>query len=74
MPKSVGDVRFMIEPFRLTLVEPASLGVKRSGFAGSAGVEVSEESAEGGARSNTRRGRGRMIEGSSDMASEKGDQ
>lgn len=65
MPYRVEDVRFMIEPFRLTSCGPeASLGVRRSGFAGSAGVGASDDS---GVRLNGFRGRGRRIRGSSDM-------
>lgn len=62
MPYSVEEVKFMIEALRLTLVEPVSLGASRSGLEGSTGVEGSS-----GVRSNTRRGRGRRIVGSSDM-------
>lgn len=65
MPYRVEDVRFIIEPFRLTSCGPeASLGVRRSGFAGSAGVGASDDS---GVRLNGFRGRGRRIRGSSDM-------
>lgn len=49
------DVRFMMEPFRLMLLDSASLGLRKSGFAGSAGVGASDDS---GVKLKVRRGRG----------------
>lgn len=52
-----------MDPLRLMLFNSASLGLRKSGFAGSAGVGASEDS---GVRLKARRGRGRRIR-SSDM-------
>lgn len=57
----------MMDPLRLMLFNSASLGLRKSGFAGSAGVGASEDS---GVRLKARRGRGRRIR-SSDMAARK---
>lgn len=63
IPNNVEEVRFMMDPLRLMLFNSASLGLRKSGFAGSAGVGASEDS---GVRLKARRGRGRRIR-SSDM-------
>lgn len=57
------EVRFMMDPLRLMLFNSASFGLRKSGFAGSAGVGASEDS---GVTLKARRGRGRRIR-SSDM-------
>lgn len=75
MPYRVDDVKFRIEPVRLTLVEldsgpwPCGLGLRKSALglvlATSAGVGGPDDSVDAGATSNARRGRGRRIRGCS---------
>lgn len=69
MPYRVEEVRFKIEPVRLTLVEldavSAPGGFRKSAFAGSLGVGGALDSLDGGVTSKGRRGRGRRMRGCS---------
>lgn len=69
MPYRVEEVRFKIEPVRLTLVELDDVSAfgrfRKSALAGSLGVGGAVDSLEAGVTSKGRRGRGRRMRGCS---------
>jgi hypothetical protein len=69
MPYSVEEVRFKIEPVRLTLVELGAVSApgafRKSALEGSLGVGGAEDSLDAGVTSKARRGRGRRMRGCS---------
>lgn len=69
MPYRVEEVRFKIEPVRLTLVELDAVSAfgrfRKSALAGSLGVGGAVDSLDAGVTSKGRRGRGRRMRGCS---------
>jgi hypothetical protein len=69
MPYRVEEVRFKIEPVRLTLAELGAVsapgGLRKSALEGSLGVGGAEDSLDAGVTSKARLGRGRRMRGSS---------